>query len=294
MSIQVKQISLQNHETYTYREVGEGNNVIVLIHGNLATSLFYVELMQELAQHSYRVLAVDLRGFGGSTYHRPIDTLRDFAGDLKLLVDALGVSSFDLLGWSTGGAISMYFTSMYPRYIKRLFLVGSAGVSGYHSYRIEADGSKTQLISKKQMQEDKTKTALLKMMQTKDEESYKKVWNAAIYNKKQPQADVYHQQLVDSMKQQNLIDVYYALSKFNISDYYNGLSVGSEEVKNIKVPTTMIYGEDDQLVSVAEAKHLQENIGEHAKLVVVKECGHSPMVDALDVLVNAIVFSKTD
>ena len=44
------------------------------------------------------------------------------------------------------------------------------------------------------------------------------------------------------------------LLKFNISNYYNGLSMGTNEVNNIKVPTVLIQRKDDLLVSVDEAK----------------------------------------
>lgn len=286
-TIQIKQITLINNETLTYREIGDASEVVVLVHGNLASSFFYRDLMEELAER-FRVIAIDLRGFGDSTYHRPINSLRDFAGDLKLFVDALGLISFDLLGWSTGGGVSMYFTSMYPRYVKRLFLIASASVSGYHSYATSKDNTKVKLISKAQIENDSTKQALLNMIKNKDIKAYQAVWDNAIYNINKPHDRIYHQQLIESMKQQNLMDVYYALACFNISCYYNGLTMGSEEVDNIHCLVTIIHGEDDQLITVAEAQELQQSIGENAELIVVKDCGHSVMVDALDVIVEAV------
>lgn len=287
-NIELKYISLSNNETYSYRHYSGGENVIVLVHGNLASSKFYDELIY-LLDDDYTVYAIDLRGFGGSTYNRPIDTLRDFAGDLKMFVDKLELRKFDLLGWSTGGAVCMYFCSSYGYLINRLFLVASAGVSGYHSYKIEPDGSKTLLNSKKKMYNDKNKRALIKALNNKDKDYYKRLWDKGIYNINKPDEEIYNNHLEESMRQKNLIDVYYSLSKFNISDYYNGLSMGTEEMNNLNVPTMIIQGKDDLLVTVDEAKELKEAIGENAELVLLEQCGHSPMVDAPEILAKVIM-----
>ncbi|SKC48137.1 intracellular short-chain-length polyhydroxyalkanoate depolymerase [Maledivibacter halophilus] len=285
--IEIKKITLLNGETYRYRQYIGGEKNIVLLHGNLASSKFYDELIQDLPEE-YTVYAMDMRGLGGSTYNRPIDTLRDFAGDLKLFVDKLGLEKFDLLGWSTGGAVSMLFCSSYGYMVNRLFLIASAPASGYHSYAVDAHGNKTLLKSKKEIQEDPIKIELLRALENKDRDYYKKVWSAAIYNKKKPDPELYDIHLEESLLQKNLIDVYYGLAKFNISKYYNGLTMGTEEVDRINMPTIIVQGKDDLLVCVDEARELKESIGNNAKLVVVEDCGHSPMIDAPELLVKVI------
>src|SRR5215207_10359519 len=56
---------------------------VVLIHGNLSSALFWQELMLDLPT-DLRVIAIDLRGYGG-TEHAPIDAtrgVRDFSDDI--------------------------------------------------------------------------------------------------------------------------------------------------------------------------------------------------------------------
>ncbi|MCY6960145.1 intracellular short-chain-length polyhydroxyalkanoate depolymerase [Clostridium brassicae] len=286
-NIQLNQIELPNNEMYSYRQYIGGEKVIVLVHGNLASSKFYDELIQELPEE-YTAYAIDMRGFGRSTYNRPIDTLRDFAGDLKLFVDQLKLKKFDLLGWSTGGAVSMLFCSNYEYMVNRLFLIDSAGISGYHSYAVDDKGKKILLKSRKEIQEDKTKIELLEALERNDKEYYRNIWDTAIYNKNKPKPEVFEAQLEESLLQRNLMDVYYGLTKFNISNYYNGLSMGTGEVDRINVPTIILQGDSDLLITVDEAKEMKESIGDNAELVIVKECGHSPMVDAQEVLVRCI------
>jgi pimeloyl-ACP methyl ester carboxylesterase len=138
-SIQSKKIELPNNEVYSYRQYLGGEKVIILVHGNLASSKFFDELIQGLPGE-YTAYAIDMRGFGRSTYNRTIDTLRDFAGDLKLFADKLNLENFDLLGWSTGGAVGILFCSSYSYMVNRLFLIDSSGVSGYHFYKVDENG----------------------------------------------------------------------------------------------------------------------------------------------------------
>lgn len=285
--ILLKTVELSNGETYGYRECKGGEKIIVLVHGNLASSVFFDELIEELPSE-YTAYAIDMRGFGISTYNKPIDTLRDFAGDLKLFVDALRLEKFDLLGWSTGGAVSMLFCSSYGYMVDKLFLVSSAGIMGYHSYAEDNGQCELKLKSKKEIQEDVTKLKQLQALENHDKDFYEKIWTAGIYNNKKPSTEIYDKQLEDSLLQKNLMDAYYGLAEFNISDKHNGISMGTEEVYKIKNPAAVIVGDSDLLVSVETAKTLKESLGGYTELITIEECGHSPFVDALDVVIETI------
>ena len=65
---------------------------VVFIHGNVSSALFWQEVMQDLPS-DLRVLAIDLRGFGG-TEHAPVDAtrgVRDFSDDVWATLEALGI-----------------------------------------------------------------------------------------------------------------------------------------------------------------------------------------------------------
>ena len=42
----------------------------------------------------YKMYAPDLRGFGESSYHNRVTSIKDFSDDLKGFVDALGLERF--------------------------------------------------------------------------------------------------------------------------------------------------------------------------------------------------------
>src|ERR1700730_2578571 len=108
-----------------YLEAGKGSTTIVLVHGNTSSSLFYQDFMLALAATGrYTVYAPDMRGFG-DTQARQIDAtrgMRDFSDDLYSLTQALGLSSFHLLGWSLGGNVAMQFAIDHPDMLLSLTL----------------------------------------------------------------------------------------------------------------------------------------------------------------------------
>ena len=88
---------------------------VVLIHGNVSSALFWQEVMQDLPG-DLRVLAIDLRGFGG-TEHTPIDAtrgVRDFSDDIRATLEVLGIPTAHLVGWSMGGAVVMQYALDHP------------------------------------------------------------------------------------------------------------------------------------------------------------------------------------
>jgi len=65
---------------------------------------FYTPTMESLSS-KMNVIAVDMRGFGDSTYHHRFDSLKELADDLNELVVHLNLKDVTLLGWSTGGGV---------------------------------------------------------------------------------------------------------------------------------------------------------------------------------------------
>jgi pimeloyl-ACP methyl ester carboxylesterase len=116
------------------REAGDpGAPPLVLVHGNVSSSVFFEELMADLAA-DFRVVAPDYRGYGGSE-RKPIDAtrgMRDFSDDLLALLDELGLSEpVDLLGWSAGGNIVMQLAIDHPERVRRLVLEAGGSPFGF-------------------------------------------------------------------------------------------------------------------------------------------------------------------
>ena len=77
----------------------------------------------------YRTLRYDVRGFGKSK--SPTSYFSNH-GDLRDLLDYLGIQQAYVLGLSMGGGIAIDFTLAYPNHVAALLPI-AAGLSGYHS-----------------------------------------------------------------------------------------------------------------------------------------------------------------
>ena len=84
-----KKIKLDNSETLAYIEQGTGKKVLILVHGNMSSSLHFLPLFNKL-DDSYRLIAVDLRGFGDSSYENEFSSLKELSEDLALFVKEIG------------------------------------------------------------------------------------------------------------------------------------------------------------------------------------------------------------
>ncbi len=78
----MKKLKISNGETLAYRECGSGKQALLLVHGNLISSLYWKPLIAHLDLARFRVYAVDMRGFGNSTYLQRIETLEELAEDI--------------------------------------------------------------------------------------------------------------------------------------------------------------------------------------------------------------------
>lgn len=96
--------------------------VIVFIHGNDMNSSIW-KCQQNYFCKNYKILAIDLRGFGKSSKPPGSLTAEVHAADLKFVLDTLEITKIYLVGWSIGGIVSLSFTLSYPEYVKKLVLI---------------------------------------------------------------------------------------------------------------------------------------------------------------------------
>lgn len=290
VQVELKKVLLSNGETLAYREREGGEKKVLLIHGNMTSSKHW-DLVIENIDPSFKIYAVDLRGFGDSTYYTPIQSIKDFSEDVKLFVDAIQLTDFSIVGWSTGGAVGMQFVADYPGVCEKLVLLASASTRGYPFYGVTEDGQvdlNNRLQTYEDVKNDSKTLAIQGAYDTQNRELLKATWNALIYTKNQPSDELYEEYVDDMLTQRNLAEVYHALNTFNISSVNNGLTEGENQAKGIIIPTLVLRGELDLVVVKHMAEEIMQDFGGNARFVELKDCGHSPLVDDLEQLLQEI------
>ena len=76
------------------------------------------------------IIAVNPRGYGGSTKNEPIYSHDENAQDIKLFLDTIGVNKTMVIGYSTGGAIALSMAIRYPETVIASFLLDSVPLDG--------------------------------------------------------------------------------------------------------------------------------------------------------------------
>lgn len=126
-----------------------GGEAVLLVHGNVSSSLFWQQPLLALHEAGRRVLAVDLRGYGG-TDPEPVDAtrgVRDWSEDLAALVEELGLERVHLVGWSMGGGVVLQHLVDAPGRVASVALVapvspyGFGGTTGLEGQRVHEDGT---------------------------------------------------------------------------------------------------------------------------------------------------------
>lgn len=100
---------------------------IVLIHGWALDLREWTDQIAALSPR-YRVIAFDRRGFGKSTGH--VDPSAD-PGDVRVLLDTLGVRSAILVGHSAGAQVAQRFAAAMPERVTALVLYGGPAPVGF-------------------------------------------------------------------------------------------------------------------------------------------------------------------
>jgi 3-oxoadipate enol-lactonase len=104
-----------------YTLCGEGHP-LVLIQGLTATLDWWDPEFVEALSRRYRVLAFDNRGAGRTEAPEGEFTIEQLADDTAGLMDALGIESAYVLGYSLGGMIGQELALRHPEKVEKLVL----------------------------------------------------------------------------------------------------------------------------------------------------------------------------
>ena len=92
-------------EKIKYKSSGEGN-VIVLLHGYLESHHVWGDFRTELAS-DYRVLAIDLPGFGESDEHNMVTYIDGMADAVRAVIDAEDIKKCFMMSPINGLSMKM-------------------------------------------------------------------------------------------------------------------------------------------------------------------------------------------
>src|SRR3989440_6612966 len=120
------EITLHGHRV-SYSTAGDGEDVVVLIHGITGAARTWEDAIPGLAER-FTVVAPDLLGHGESAKPRGDYSLGAYASGVRDVVASLGHDHATVVGHSLGGGVAMQLAYQFPERCDRLVLVSSGGL----------------------------------------------------------------------------------------------------------------------------------------------------------------------
>ena len=248
-------VSLDGNRVH-YRDEGAGE-VIVLIHGT-ASSLHTWDQWANILTRHYRVIRMDLTGFGltGPDHSERYEVSDDVAF-LKGFLDKLEITKAHFVGSSLGGRIAWQYALQYPNDVHTLALVNSLGYP-----------------------QEKWPPPIQMAQWPVFDEVMKRFSPRFMYEI--GLKDIYYD---ESLVNDNLVDRYYEISRYpgNLAAFparvKASLDKDSNLINQIKVPTLIMWGEEDLYFPVESAYRFDQDIDD-SHLVIYPYIGHLPMEEA--------------
>ena len=109
-----------------YWEIGKGEDVILILHGWQRSIDEWIPVAENI-YGNYRILILDLPGFGGTSMPDNAYDTYDYATFVEHFLVKLGVCNCILIGHSFGGRLGIILASN-TKFINKLILIDSAGI----------------------------------------------------------------------------------------------------------------------------------------------------------------------
>lgn len=120
--------------TIRYQEAGEGDTVILLLHGFNAHLGQWERVWRELDRCACRRIRIDIPGFGQSDWRADDFGLEQQSARIVALLDRLGVRQVAVAGTSMGGSIAAWMAARDPERVSHVVLMSPSGFPGSLTY----------------------------------------------------------------------------------------------------------------------------------------------------------------
>ena len=259
----VKALTLSSGDKMVYAENGNvAGEPLLLIHGFGGNKDNFTRIARQL--ESYHLIIPDLLGFGESSKPMTADYRADAqATRLHELLKAKGLTSnIHVGGNSMGGAISVAYAAKYPKEVKSLWLIDSAG---FWSAGVP-----------KSLEGATLENNPLLINKTEDfYNMYDFVMSKPPYIPKSVKAVFAQERIANKALE----------SKILAQIVEDNVEERAKVIAEYNIPTLVVWGEEDKVIKPETVTLIKEIIPQ-SEVIMMPEIGHVPMIEAVKQTAN--------
>ncbi len=249
----LKSVQTDDHKI-AYLERESNGETIVMLHGFAASKdnwLFFANRIPK----EYRLIAFDMPAHGDSSARN--DTRYDVSSltqGVAKAIDALNLKQFHILGNSLGGYIATLYAARNPEKIKTLGLFDAAGVyspTPSEFQNLLEQGDNPLIVS--------------------DKQSFDRLVDFVFYKKP----------FMPWPAKPASLRKYLARTDLNRrvwNDVWNKRKDLTDMLSNLSMPVFILWGDKDRVLNISSIEVYKRYLP-NAKVVILKDCGHAPMIE---------------
>lgn len=252
--------STDNARIAVYDLNPNGTKTIFLVHGWPLSHKMFEYQKNMLTDLGYRVIRIDIRGFGESDETAWGYQYNQLAADIYSVIMALNLRDIILVGFSVGGAIAVKYMAMYKGYGVSKLCLWSAAAPSFTKTINNPYGMTKEDVNK-----------LLVQCYT-DRPKLNEYFGTIFFAKEHSEPlKNWFQRMSDSASSIGQIRVLMSLRDEDVF----------EDLKHINVPTGIFHGKLDKICPYEFSKIQKENI-RLSKLYTFEKSGHGAFYDELE------------
>lgn len=238
-------VNTSKNKYISYQDTGKGE-ALVLIHA-FPTDQNLWKLQQDGLQSHFRVITLDLWGFGQSSpANGEAITMTDYADEIKQLLDQLHIKKAIIGGESMGGYIALAFYKKYPDKVKGLIL------------------SDTQSIPDSPEAKAKRESTAIDVLEHGPTNFINSFMPKALSPNASEQTKTFLKQILDKQKPNAIASALRGMALRNDT---------SDILANSRLPILIMTGSQDSLISPQQSENMHA-LAKNSKLIVIDNAGH--------------------
>jgi pimeloyl-ACP methyl ester carboxylesterase len=250
-----------NRTIVNYAEMGEGSVTLLFVHGLSGSWQNWLEQIPHFAR-DYRVIALDLPGFGHSPAPPWKISIEEYGRVLHEFCKAVGVGDCVVIGNSMGGFISAEAVSREPDRFQKLALVSAAGVSSARMRRQPAETAA------------RMSAAALPLLLRAQARGFRRprlrwlTFKGIFDRPEELRSELLAEQFYNGAGRPSFLPALQALIGYDILD----------ELEEVEVPTLIVWGRNDRVVPSNDAFGYAERL-RNSRVFIFDQCGHCPQLE---------------